>query len=78
MASQSQPVGKAFWNDQEVISLLDYLQKNKTQTEGMGNFKEQVWTGALEAVSPSLTRGPAKTVKMCQTKWTAVRAIATT
>jgi hypothetical protein len=74
----SQQAGKAFWNDQEVIALLDYLQKNKTQTEGMGNFKEQVWTGALEAIAPSLTRGPLKTVKMCQTKWMAVRSIATT
>jgi hypothetical protein len=73
-SSQSQPAqaGKAFWNDQEVSVLLDYLQRNKAQTEGMGNFKEQVWTGAVEAIAPSLSRGPVKTVKMCQTKWTAV------
>ena len=77
MASQPLPVAaaaKAFWNDQEVIELLDYLQRNKSQTEGTGNFKDQVWTSALEAIAPSLTRGPAKTVKMCQTKWTAVRS----
>ena len=70
MSSQTNP--KAFWDDRKVSALLTYLFEHKSETEGVGNFKDTVWTGAISRIAPLLTQGPVKTTKMCQTKWTAV------
>jgi hypothetical protein len=64
---------KASWNGHEVSALLAYLLEHKSETEGVGNFKDTVWTGVASHIAALLTQGPPKTAKMCQTKWTAVR-----
>jgi hypothetical protein len=64
---------KAVWNDSEVKALLDYLYLHRSASEGAGNFKDTVWSGVVEHVEAFLIRGPKKSIKMCQTKWTAVR-----
>ena len=70
----SYPSGtKAHWNDKETEALLDHLIEKKTLGQGNGNFKDQVFTSAAEAISSLLSSGPVKTSKICKTKWTAVR-----
>ena len=34
----------------EIAALLQYLDNQKSQSEGVGNFKEPVWNNALEAI----------------------------
>lgn len=63
---------KANWNDKETDALLDHLIKNKTLGQGHGNFKDQVYTSASEAISDLLSSGPVKTSKHCKTKWATV------
>lgn len=63
---------KANWNDKETDALLDHLVKNKNLGQGTGNFRDQVFTAAAEAVSGFLSTGPVKTTKNCKTKWTTV------
>ena len=64
---------KAHWNDKETEALLDHLIEKKTLGQGNGNFKDQVFTSAAEAISSLLSSGPVKTSKNCKTKWTTVR-----
>ena len=64
---------KAHWNEKEVEALLDHLVENKTLGQGNGNFKDQVYASAAEAISGLLSSGPVKTSKICKTKWTTVR-----
>ena len=66
---------KAQWNDKETEALLDHLIDNKTLGQGNGNFKDQVFTSAAEAISDHLSSGPVKTSKICKTKWTTVTII---
>ena len=62
MATNSTP--KAQWDDHEIAVLLQYLDNQKSQSEGVGNFKEPVWNNALEAIKDYYSRGPIKTAKM--------------
>lgn len=64
---------KAQWNDNEIAALLQYLDKQKSQSEGVGNFKDPIWNSAPEAIKDHHSRGPVKTAKMCRNKWTTVR-----
>lgn len=63
---------KAHWNDKETEALLDHLIMNKTLGQGNGNFKDQVFTSAVEAISGFLSIGPVKTARTCKNKWTTV------
>ena len=53
----------------EIAVLLQYLNNQKSQSEGVGNFKEPVWNNALEAIKDFYSQGPIKTAKMCRNKW---------
>jgi hypothetical protein len=52
---------------------LDYLATNKSQGDGIGNFKDTTFMGAATAISPLLSAGPPKTAKHCKMKWALVR-----
>jgi hypothetical protein len=71
----SQPAGKAFWSEQEVAALINHLHENRMQSEGVGNFKEQVWSSTVKSIAPFLARGPTKDSKMCRSKWNSVRCL---
>lgn len=59
MATNSTP--KAQWNDSEIAALLQYLDNQKSQLEGVGNFKDPVWNNAPEAIKDHHSQGPVKT-----------------
>jgi hypothetical protein len=42
---------------------LDYLATNKSQGDGIGNFKDTTFMGAATTISPLLSAGPPKTAK---------------
>ncbi|KAF8809168.1 hypothetical protein BYT27DRAFT_7037358, partial [Phlegmacium glaucopus] len=65
------------WNEEETTALLLYLDGRKYETEGIGNFKKPVWSNAPNIISHLLTKGPPKTSKMCQTKWSSLKNIYT-
>lgn len=66
---------KAHWNDKEIEALLDHLIEHKGLGHGTGNFKDQVFTSAAQAISGFLSSGPVKTSKTCKTKWTTVSIV---
>ena len=72
MATGSTSGSKAQWNDNEITALLQYLESQKSMTEGVGSFKEVVWNNAPEAIKDQHTRGPVKIAKMCRNKWLVV------
>jgi hypothetical protein len=51
---------------------LDYLATNKSQGDGIGNFKDTTFMGAATAISPLLSAEPSKTAKHCKIKWASV------
>ena len=51
MSMQSAPTPKAQWNDQEVLSLLDCLEVNKSEGEGSGNFKDSTFGKVATALN---------------------------
>ena len=63
---------KAHWNNKETDALLDHLIENRTLGQGNGNFKDQVYTSAAEAITSLLSSGLVKSSKNCKTKWTTV------
>src|ERR1700690_1259701 len=73
MATQAPPaeVARADWNDAETTALLAYLTAHRSEGEGT-NFKMQTYNAAAEKTAPFWTNGPAKTGKMCKTKWQSV------
>jgi hypothetical protein len=70
--NQVQAAPKAQWDAKEVLGLLDYLATNKSQGDGIGNFKDTTFMGAATAISPLLSAEPPKTAKHCKTKWASV------
>jgi hypothetical protein len=73
--NQVQAAPKAQWDAKEVLGFLDYLATNKSQGDGIGNFKDTTFMGAVTAISPSglLSARPPKTAKHCKMKWALVR-----
>ena len=66
---------KAQWNDTEVSALIDYLYEHRSEVGDAGNFKSATLNAAANYIGPHLTQGPAKTGKMCGTKWSSVRLL---
>ena len=64
---------KAVWNEKEVDSLIDYLFEHRSEVGDTGGFKGATFNAAAAHIAPHLTHGPAKTGKMCKTKWGSVR-----
>ncbi|KAF8237663.1 hypothetical protein L208DRAFT_1245794, partial [Tricholoma matsutake] len=62
------------WNDSEIAALLQYLDNQKLQSEEVGNFKDPVWKNAPETIKDHHSRGPVKTAKTCQNKWSTLKA----
>ncbi|KAG1784645.1 uncharacterized protein HD556DRAFT_1314893 [Suillus plorans] len=66
---KSQP---AHWINEEITVLVNHMHDHRTDSEGSGNFKPQVYTSAVTAINddPHLQPiwiGPAKTIKMLKT-----------
>ena len=56
MATNSTP--KAQWNGGGIAALLQYFDNQKSQLEGVGNFKDPVWNNAPEAIKDHHSQGP--------------------
>ncbi|KAF8803320.1 hypothetical protein BYT27DRAFT_7110277, partial [Phlegmacium glaucopus] len=67
------PSDKAQWNDQEVSALLDFLLEKKSEIGDAGMFKMGTFNAAAAHITGYCTSGPAKTGKMCKTKWRALK-----
>ena len=63
---------KAVWNETETSALIDYLVQHKAEAGDGGNFKDATYNAAAEHITSLKTTGPAKSGKMCKTKWAAV------
>jgi hypothetical protein len=62
----------AYWNDQEVTALVDYLVEYRAEAGDGGNFKSATFNAAANHIAHLLSQGPVKTGKMCKTKWNSV------
>jgi hypothetical protein len=62
---------KAVWNPAETMGLMNFLIKHRSEGDGV-NFKTSTFNAAAAAITPFWTVGPAKTGKMCKTKWSGV------
>ena len=62
---------RADWNDAETIALIAYVTAHRSEGDGT-NFKMQTYNAAAEDMAPFWTSGPAKTGKMCKSKWSSV------
>ncbi|KAG1831729.1 hypothetical protein EV424DRAFT_1314042, partial [Suillus variegatus] len=68
----------AQWNDAETAALVDYLYNHRSEAEGGGNFKQQVFSSAAEYINnhemlQSTQAGPLKTAKSTRNKWTSLK-----
>jgi hypothetical protein len=63
---------KAIWNEMETTALIAFLVEHKGEAGDGANFKEAMFKRAANAIAPYHTSGPAKTGKMCKTKWSSV------
>jgi hypothetical protein len=65
---------KVVWNPAETMGLIDFLIEHRSEGDGV-NFKTSTFNAAAAAIAPFWTVGPAKTGKMCKTKWSGVRLL---
>jgi hypothetical protein len=72
MAAAQQEKEKAHWNEAETVAFLAYLLDHKSEIGDSGSFKASSYNAAAGHISHLLTQGPAKTGKMCKTKWQTV------
>lgn len=70
MATSSEKLPKAHWNDAEVDALVDYLHDHKAEAGDGGNFKSNTLNAAATHIKQHLSQGTVKTGKMCKGKWT--------
>jgi hypothetical protein len=63
---------KAQWNDEETTALADFLLEHKSEIGDAGMYKMGTFNAAAGNIAIHHTLGPAKTGKMCKTKWRAV------
>jgi hypothetical protein len=62
---------KAVWNPAETAGLIDFLIEHRSEGDGI-NFKSSTFNAAAAATTPFWTVWPAKTGKMCKTKWSGI------
>jgi hypothetical protein len=55
--------------------LVDFLVDNKAEAGDGGNFKKATFQRATTSIAPLHERGPVKTVKGCQNKWSSFRKL---
>jgi hypothetical protein len=70
--NQVQAAPKAQWDTKEVLGILDYLATNKSQGDGIRNFKGITFMGVATTIFSLLSAGPPKTAKHCKMKWASV------
>lgn len=70
MSQQQQE--KAYWNEDEIRNLIDYLYQQRSAVGEGGNFRMATYNAAAEHISSYHSQGPRKTGKMCKTKWVSV------
>ncbi|KAJ7107222.1 hypothetical protein C8R43DRAFT_857679, partial [Mycena crocata] len=66
----------AHWYDSEVHELLEFLGSPdiKGKAGDNGTFPGPVWTAASNLLNPKITKGAAKTAKVCKNKYGQLRA----
>ncbi|KAH6902272.1 hypothetical protein BKA70DRAFT_1435428 [Coprinopsis sp. MPI-PUGE-AT-0042] len=69
------PLQSAIWVAREEAALLDFLVAHVAEAGDGGNFKKATFERALNTVSSYHERGPVKTVRMLQNKYTALKKI---
>jgi hypothetical protein len=72
IATMSRDEGKANWNDEETLALVDFLWEHKNEAADGGTFKDTMFNAAAKYIAKDWTAGAAKTAKHCKTKWAAV------
>ena len=60
---------KAQWNEAVTVALVDFLLMHKSEISDAGMFKMTTFNAAAEHIAGDHSSGPAKTGKMCKTKW---------
>lgn len=63
------------WTAPEEASLIQFLVEHQSECGDGGNFKAATFQWAAAHIAPLLTRGPAKTVKSIQNKWSGVSSM---
>jgi hypothetical protein len=69
--------GKASWTDTDEDELIQFLINNKSTAGDGGNFKNVMWNAAAAHMRKFTTKGGAKTVNACKSKWGRVNDIFT-
>ena len=62
----------AQWNEEETKALVTYLAEHKSEMGDGGMYKMGTFNAVANEIAKHHTSGPAKTGKMCKTKWRAV------
>ena len=60
---------KAYWNEIEVSTLINYLYHHREEAGKRGNFESKIYLAAAEHVAFHHSEGPKKTGEMCLNNW---------
>ena len=60
---------KAFWTQDNEVALINYLINHKSEAGNGGNFKTNVFVGASQELTKTVSCGGLKTPAACKSKW---------
>jgi len=60
---------KAFWTQNDEVALINYLIDHKSEAGDGANFKTNVFVGASQELTKTVSCGGLKTPAACKSKW---------